>query len=61
MKAHEIGDRRQAIAYAIAHLQKGDTLLIAGKGHEMVQIIENETYYFSDKQVAEELLTGLNL
>ncbi len=60
LKAHEIADRRQAIAYAIAHLQKGDTLLIAGKGHEMGQIIENETYYFSDKQVAEEFLTELN-
>jgi UDP-N-acetylmuramoyl-L-alanyl-D-glutamate--2,6-diaminopimelate ligase len=60
-KAHEIADRRQAIAYAIAHLEKGDTLLIAGKGHETGQIVGNKTYSFSDKQEAEELLTRLKL
>jgi UDP-N-acetylmuramoyl-L-alanyl-D-glutamate--2,6-diaminopimelate ligase len=60
-KAHEIADRRQAIAYAIAHLEKGDTLLIAGKGHETGQIVGSKTYSFSDKQEAEELLTRLKL
>jgi UDP-N-acetylmuramoyl-L-alanyl-D-glutamate--2,6-diaminopimelate ligase len=60
-KAHEIADRRQAIAYAIAHLEKGDTLLIAGKGHEAGQIIENKIYPFSDKQEAEEVLARLKI
>ena len=60
-KAHEIADRHQAIAYAIAHLEKGDTLLIAGKGHETGQIIENKIYPFSDKQEAEEALTRLKV
>ncbi len=60
-KAHEIADRHQAIAYAIAHLEKGDTLLIAGKGHETGQIIENKIYPFSDKQEAEEILTRLKI
>lgn len=60
-KAHEIADRRQAIAYAIAHIEKGDTLLIAGKGHETGQIVGNKTHSFSDKQEAEELLTRLKL
>lgn len=60
-KAHEIADRREAIAYAIAHLEKGDTLLIAGKGHEDGQIIKNKIYPFSDKREAEEVLTRLTV
>lgn len=35
----EIGDRRSAIAAAIAEAGKGDIVLIAGKGHEQGQII----------------------
>ena len=35
----EIGDRGEAIKQAIGDLRKGDTLLIAGKGHETGQII----------------------
>ncbi len=57
--AQEIANRHQAITYAIAHLEKGDTLLIAGKGHETGQIIGNVTYPFSDKQEAKEALIGL--
>ncbi len=60
-KAHEIADRRQAIAYAIARLKKGDTLLIAGKGHETGQIIGNQTHPFNDKQEAEDELERLRL
>ena len=37
--ASEIGDRTQAIRAAIASLQAGDVLLIAGKGHETGQIV----------------------
>ena len=35
----EIGDRREAIRGAVAELQRGDVLLIAGKGHETGQIV----------------------
>ena len=35
----EIGDRREAIRGAVAGLQRGDVLLIAGKGHETGQIV----------------------
>jgi UDP-N-acetylmuramoyl-L-alanyl-D-glutamate--2,6-diaminopimelate ligase len=44
----EIGDRREAIRAAVAALQPGDVLLIAGKGHENGQIIGDRTLPFSD-------------
>src|SRR5882757_7645278 len=46
--AREIGDRSEAIRTAIADLQPGDALLIAGKGHETGQIIGDRTLPFSD-------------
>ena len=52
--AIEIGDRREAIATAIAELQTGDLLVIAGKGHETGQIIGTETYPFDDAAIARE-------
>lgn len=50
--AKEIGDRGEAIAYAIAHMAKGDVLLIAGKGHEKTQKIGKDALPFDDVQVA---------
>jgi UDP-N-acetylmuramoyl-L-alanyl-D-glutamate--2,6-diaminopimelate ligase len=46
--ATEIGDRAEAIRTAIAGLQPGDALLIAGKGHETGQIVGDRTLPFSD-------------
>jgi UDP-N-acetylmuramoyl-L-alanyl-D-glutamate--2,6-diaminopimelate ligase len=46
--ARDIGDRAEAIRTAIAGLQPGDALLIAGKGHETGQIVGNSTLPFSD-------------
>jgi UDP-N-acetylmuramoyl-L-alanyl-D-glutamate--2,6-diaminopimelate ligase len=46
--AAEIGDRGEAIRRAVAALEPGDVLLIAGKGHESGQIIGNQTLPFSD-------------
>ena len=53
--AMEIGDRREAIATAIAELAAGDLLVIAGKGHETGQIIGTETYPFDDAAIAREI------
>lgn len=50
--AREIGDRAEAIRVAIAGLQKGDALLIAGKGHETGQIIGDKVLPFSDHEAA---------
>ena len=50
--AQEIGDRAEAIRSAIAALETGDTLIIAGKGHESGQIIGGEIHPFSDRDEA---------
>jgi UDP-N-acetylmuramoyl-L-alanyl-D-glutamate--2,6-diaminopimelate ligase len=50
--AREIGDRAQAIQKAVAELQVGDVLVIAGKGHETGQQIKGEVYPFSDREQA---------
>ena len=46
--AAEIGDRRQAIRAAVARLAPGDTLIVAGKGHEEGQTVGDVTLPFSD-------------
>ena len=46
--AREIGDRTEAIRTAVAALQPGDALLIAGKGHETGQIVGDRVLPFSD-------------
>ena len=48
----EIGDRGDAIRSAVSGLRKGDTLLIAGKGHETGQIVGDQVLPFSDQDVA---------
>ena len=49
-------DRREAIRTAITEASPNDTVLIAGKGHESVQIYGNDIFPFNDRQVATELL-----
>lgn len=48
--AVEIGDRRSAIHEAVAMLRAGDTLIVAGKGHEEGQTIGSQTLPFSDHE-----------
>jgi UDP-N-acetylmuramoyl-L-alanyl-D-glutamate--2,6-diaminopimelate ligase len=47
-----IEDRAEAIARAIDLAGEGDTVLIAGKGHETVQIIGDARLPFDDREVA---------
>ena len=54
--ATEIADRAAAIQSGIAQLKAGDTLLIAGKGHETGQIVGAEVLPFSDKDTAAQAL-----
>ncbi len=45
-------DRRAAIARAIELAKPGDSIIIAGKGHEDYQLIGDEVRHFSDSEVA---------
>ena len=54
-----VGDRRVAIERVIELARPGDTVVIAGKGHENVQIVGDERIPFLDRQVAEEFLVRL--
>ena len=56
--AFEIGDRGTAIAQAVADLEPGDVLLIAGKGHETGQIVGNKVLPFSDQETAREAIAA---
>jgi UDP-N-acetylmuramoyl-L-alanyl-D-glutamate--2,6-diaminopimelate ligase len=58
--AAEIGDRAEAIKAGIASLHSGDTLLIAGKGHETGQIVGNKTLPFSDHDAVAAALAERN-
>ncbi|MBE6036878.1 MAG: UDP-N-acetylmuramoyl-L-alanyl-D-glutamate--2,6-diaminopimelate ligase, partial [Clostridiales bacterium] len=51
-----VADRKEAIQYALSLCERGDTLLIAGKGHETYQIIGREKLPFDDRRTAAELL-----
>ncbi len=51
-----IPDRKEAIARALDIGQRGDYILVAGKGHEDYQIIKDRTIHFSDAEVILELL-----
>ncbi len=51
-----IADRTEAIAAAFAHARPGDTILLAGKGHEQSIIIGREKLPWDDRKVAREQL-----
>jgi UDP-N-acetylmuramoyl-L-alanyl-D-glutamate--2,6-diaminopimelate ligase len=57
--AREIGDRASAIAEAVATLDHGDVLVIAGKGHEQGQIIGSVTRPFDDATQARAAVSAL--
>jgi UDP-N-acetylmuramoyl-L-alanyl-D-glutamate--2,6-diaminopimelate ligase len=51
-----IGDRRRAISLALDSAKEGDSLLIAGKGHEGYQEFADTVIPFDDRQVVRELI-----
>jgi UDP-N-acetylmuramyl-tripeptide synthetase len=56
-RPHEIvPDRRAAIARALDLVEEGDILLVAGKGHETMQILGTELHHFDDRAVVREIL-----
>jgi UDP-N-acetylmuramoyl-L-alanyl-D-glutamate--2,6-diaminopimelate ligase len=52
-------DRAAAIALAIKAARPGDIVLVAGKGHEKVQVLRDRTVPFDDVSVAETVLKEL--
>jgi UDP-N-acetylmuramoyl-L-alanyl-D-glutamate--2,6-diaminopimelate ligase len=54
-KVVSIVDRREAIRTACMMAQKGDVVLIAGKGHEDYQEIQGVKHHFDDKEVVREI------
>ena len=58
-RTHVISDREEAINYALKLAQPGDSVLIAGKGHEDYQIIGTTKHHFDDREVAREGLDKL--
>lgn len=56
--AIEIAGRREAIAHAVAMAHLGDTVVVAGKGHERGQEIAGVVQPFDDHAVMVELMGG---
>ncbi|MDF1854391.1 UDP-N-acetylmuramoyl-L-alanyl-D-glutamate--2,6-diaminopimelate ligase [Pseudooceanicola sp.] len=59
-EAIEVGDRAEAILRAVDALGPGDTLLIAGKGHETGQVVGASVYPFDDAEQASVAVAALD-
>jgi UDP-N-acetylmuramoyl-L-alanyl-D-glutamate--2,6-diaminopimelate ligase len=54
----EIADRKEAIRFAIEHGQKGDIIVLAGKGHEDYQEIKGVKYPMDERDLIADILAG---
>jgi UDP-N-acetylmuramoyl-L-alanyl-D-glutamate--2,6-diaminopimelate ligase len=59
-KTLSITNRKEAIKSACSMAEKGDIILIAGKGHETYQEINGVRHDFDDLEIVKELLIKLN-
>lgn len=57
----EIEDRKEAIKYAIENAQKGDFIVLLGKGHETYQEIKGVKYHFDEREAVAEIKEELGL
>ena len=53
---HIITNRRLAIRWAVSIWQKGDIIVVAGKGHEKYQVIGKEKRNFDDRAIIREFI-----
>ncbi len=51
-----VTDRTEAIAYALSVAKEGDTVLLAGKGHETYQVIGKERVHYDEREVVADIL-----
>ena len=58
-EVHEVAGRREALAAAVALARPGDTLLVAGKGHETGQEVAGTVHPFDDRDVLRDVITTL--
>ena len=56
-----VADRREAIRLALATARTGDTVVLAGKGHETYQVIGTEHRAFDERAVVRECLEELGV
>ena len=54
-KTLRVSDRKEAIKNAVSIAQKGDIILLAGKGHENYQEIKGVKHHFDDKEILTEM------
>ncbi|MFE2917125.1 UDP-N-acetylmuramoyl-L-alanyl-D-glutamate--2,6-diaminopimelate ligase [Kitasatospora indigofera] len=52
-----VPDRAEAIAAAVARAHAGDTVLVAGKGHELGQYVRDEIRPFDDREVLRDVIS----
>ena len=55
-----IPGRVEAIRWAVMNAQSGDTVLLAGKGHETYQVLKDETIHLDEREVVAEALCELS-
>jgi len=55
-----IVDRREAIKYALMNAKPGDTIILAGKGHETYQQFKDKTIHFDEREVVREILQEIS-
>ncbi|MCI8584308.1 MAG: UDP-N-acetylmuramoyl-L-alanyl-D-glutamate--2,6-diaminopimelate ligase [Lachnospiraceae bacterium] len=55
----EISDRKEAIRYVIEHGQKGDVIVLAGKGHEDYQEIKGKKYPMDERDLIRQVIEEL--
>ncbi len=60
-KTLRISDRKEAIKTALTLAQKGDIILIAGKGHEKYQEIKGVKHHFDDMEILKENIKTLGI
>ncbi len=59
-KACVVHNRQAAIEYALAEAGTDDLVVIAGKGHELEQIVGNQRYPFSDRHVVQRFMQAVS-